>query len=156
MSVSDATTTANDWALAGGEAVMRPLMEDFVGRIFEDVMIGFMFDGRSRKRITEMELRLASVQLGGPLEYTGRDIREVHRRLPILGGQFMRRRQILINTLRDHRVDPGVTERWLVHVDALREDIMGTGAVEHCNHVEQRERMAGRLPGEVAGEAAKG
>ncbi|MEZ4268215.1 MAG: group 1 truncated hemoglobin [Myxococcota bacterium] len=138
----------SDWQLAGGEAVMRPLMEDFVRRIFADAMIGFMFDGRSQKRIAEMELRLASVQLGGPMEYTGRDLREVHRRLPIMGGQFLRRRQILINTLRDHGVDPGVTARWLVHIDALRDHIMGSGAVEHCNHTEQRERMAGRLPGD--------
>ena len=119
--MSDVAAGPNDWEIAGGEAVMRPLMEDFVARLFEDVMIGFMFEGRSPKRIAEMELRLASVQLGGPLAYTGRDIAEVHRRLPIMGGQFLRRRQILINTLRDHGVDPGVTERWLVHVDALRD-----------------------------------
>ncbi len=142
--------SGNDWERAGGEAVMRPVMTDFVGRLFEDVMIGFMFEGHSRKRITEMEFRLASAQLGGPYAYTGRDLAEVHRRLPIMGGQFLRRRQILINTLRDHGVHPGVTERWLVHVDALRDQIMGSGSIEHCNHAEQGERMAGRLPGEKA------
>jgi hemoglobin len=139
---TEPSSSLTDWERAGGEAALRPLMEEFVRRMFADAMIGFMFDGRSAKRIAEMELRLASAQLGGPLEYTGRDLREVHQRLPIMGGQFLRRRQILINTLRDRGVDPEVSARWIAHVDRLRDHIMGSGAVEHCNHELQAQRIA--------------
>ncbi|MCB9730400.1 MAG: group 1 truncated hemoglobin [Deltaproteobacteria bacterium] len=144
MAESAGDRARSDWELAGGEAVLRPAIAEFVDRMFDDAMIGFMFDGRSRTRIAEMELRLASAQLGGPLRYTGRDIAEVHRRLPIMGGQFARRRQILLNTLRARGVDEGVIERWIAHVDALREHIMGSGAVEHCDHAAQAARLAPR------------
>ena len=37
----------------------------FVDRVFADVMIGFIFAGKNRDRIREMEYQLAAEQLGG-------------------------------------------------------------------------------------------
>ena len=133
-----------DYEAIGGEQTLRAIIEDFVGRVFDDVMIGFIFLGKNRARITEMEFLLASQQLGGPHAYTGRDIAEVHRRLPIMGGHFDRRRQILVNTLGDHRVPDPVVARWLAHVDDLRAQVLGTGVPDgHCDHALQAARGDG-------------
>lgn len=133
---------SGDFDRVGGEPVLRSIVTDFVGRCFDDAMIGFMFEGKSRSRIIEMEFRLAAQQLGGPWAYDGRGIREAHARLPIMGGHFARRRQILKNTLGDKQVPQDIIERWLEHVDALRDDVLGVGVDDsQCNHALQGERL---------------
>ena len=81
-----------DYDRIGGEAGLRAIIADFVDRVFDDVMIGFIFTGKSPERLREMEFQLASEQLGGPHVYRGRDIAAVHAPLPIMGGHFLRRR----------------------------------------------------------------
>ncbi|MGM0577493.1 MAG: group I truncated hemoglobin [Myxococcota bacterium] len=134
-------TERTDWERLGGEEGTRAIVEDFVDRMFDDVMIGFLFHGKPRRRIKEMELRLASEQLGGPYSYTGRDLGAVHRRLPLMGGHFARRRRILENTLRDHGAGEDVIERWLGHVDALHDEIMGQDVEDECSHTQQAARL---------------
>ena len=127
------------------------MIDLFVDRVFADVMIGFIFAGKNRERIREMEYQLAAEQLGGPVTYTGRSIQAVHARLPIMGGHFDRRRQILLNTLRDCEVPEEVQQVWIEHVDALRGDVLGVGsAPHHCDHDLQADRDRHEPPGEVS------
>jgi hemoglobin len=131
----------SDYERLGGEQILRAIIDDFVDRVFADVMIGFIFTGKDRARIARMEFLLASEQLGGPHSYTGRPLHTVHRPLPIMGGHFDRRRTILENTLRDHEVPPEIIEAWLAHVDALRGQILGEGVEPgHCDHDQQTKR----------------
>ena len=135
----------------GGEAALRRVIDLFVERVFSDVMIGFIFAGKSRDRLREMEYQLAAEQLGGPVSYSGRSIRLVHASLPIMGGHFDRRRQILINTLRDCEVPDAIQRVWIEHVDALRGDVLGEDASpHHCDHALQAERG----PDEPQGDAS--
>lgn len=134
----------SDYERIGGEAVLRAIIDTFVERVFDDVMIGFIFKGKSRTRLCEMEFQLASEQLGGPHTYGGRDITQVHAPLPIMGGHFMRRRKILLDTLQEHGIPEDVIGRWLEHVDDLRDAVLGVGVqAEHCDHVAQAERHPG-------------
>lgn len=133
----------SDYERLGGEEGLRVLIEDFMDRVFADDMIGFLFAGKPKRRIVELEIRLAAAQLGGPRPYEGRSMREAHRRSPILGGHFARRRKILQNTLEDHGVPEDVIARWLAHVDALRDEVLGQGVSDlNCNHDLQALRMA--------------
>jgi hemoglobin len=132
----------SDFERVGGEAGLRAIIEDFTARVFEDVMIGFLFAGKDHRRITEMELRFAEEHLGGPRAYRGRSVREAHRRSPIMGGHFLRRRRLLENTLRDHAVPEDVVGRWLAHVDSLRADVLGElQSVDDCDHDAQALRI---------------
>ena len=137
--------------MIGGEQPLRRVIDLFVERVFADVMIGFIFAGKNKKRIREMEYQLAAEQLGGPVVYKGRSVRSVHARLPIMGGHFDRRRQILLNTLHDCDVPAEVQRAWIEHVDALREDVLGVGhAPHHCDHDLQSERGRDEPTGEVS------
>ena len=132
----------SDHDLIGGEVALQSIIDDFVGRVFDDVMIGFIFKGKSPERLREMEFQLASEQLGGPHVYQGRDIAAVHAPLPIMGGHFLRRRQILLNTLRQHGVVVDVIDRWLAHVDQLRDAVLGADVeATHCDHAAQADRF---------------
>lgn len=104
----------------GGETALRPIIDDFIDRCFDDVMIGFLFARAERERIKHFEYQHAASALGAPVEYGGRPLDAAHRPHRILGGQFDRRKQILKDTLRDHEVSSAVVDAWIAHQDQLR------------------------------------
>jgi hemoglobin len=107
-----------------GAAALRAVLTDFYGRVFRDVMIGFMFQGKDRRHLIDREYELTAALLGAPgVTYTGRPLRAAHAQHTIFGGQFERRLQILRETLRDHGVDAEVQQAWIDHQLALRGQI---------------------------------
>jgi hemoglobin len=103
---------------------LRAVITDFYDRVFADVMIGFLFQGKAKARLIQLEWELASRMLGASdVVYTGRPMRVAHAQSPIFGGHFERRLQILRETMRDHGVDPEVQRVWLEHSQALRSQI---------------------------------
>jgi hemoglobin len=106
-----------------GEATLREVVTDFYSRIFGDVMIGFLFEGKDRQHLIDREYEFTASFLGGDVKYTGRPMRVAHAASPIFGGHFERRLQILRETLRDNAVDPDVQRAWIDHTLALRDQI---------------------------------
>ena len=107
----------------GGDK-LREVITDFYARIFDDVMIGFMFKGKDRQRLIDKEWELAAALLGAPgVTYTGRPMRTAHAQHTIFGGHFERRLQILKETLSDHAIDPDVQRIWIDHTLSLRDQI---------------------------------
>ena len=118
----------------GGEPALRLIIDDFVDRVFSDTMIGFLFARASKERVKRFEYEHAAQFLGAGVAYGGRDLAEAHKRHPIMGGHFGRRRQILKLTLERHGVPEHVRDAWLAHQDALREEVT-TDQVTQCNDV---------------------
>ena len=104
----------------GGEEKLRRIIDAFIDRVFDDRMIGFFFRNADKKRIKEMEFQLTARFLGADVEYQGRALDEVHAKHPIMGGQFMRRREILRGTLEDYDVPKEIRDAWLSHTESLR------------------------------------
>lgn len=104
----------------GGESKLRAIVDDFIDRCFDDVMIGFLFARAERDRIKRFEYQHAANALGAPIDYEGRPLHEAHAPHRILGGQFDRRKQILKETLLEHAAPQSVIEAWLGHQDTLR------------------------------------
>lgn len=104
----------------GGEPKLRAIIDDFVDRCFDDVMIGFLFARADRDRIKRFEYEHAAHHLGAGVEYSGRPLDRAHGPHRIFGGQFDRRRKILIETLHDHGAPPAVIDAWIAHQDSLR------------------------------------
>lgn len=104
----------------GGEAGLRMIVDDFVERVFADVMIGFFFRDADKRRIKELEYQHAAEHLGGPVRYRGRPLDVAHAPHPIMGGQFARRKELLRKTLVDHHAPADVIEAWLAHTESLR------------------------------------
>ncbi len=107
----------------GGDA-LRAVITDFYRRVFDDVMIGFMFQGKDRQHLIDREWELVAALLGAPgVTYAGRSMRTAHAQHTIFGGHFERRLQILRETFRDHGVDPEVQRTWIDHTLSLRNQI---------------------------------
>ena len=124
----------------GGEAKLRTVIDTFVDRVFADRMIGFFFRNADRARIKEMEYQLAANFLGANVEYGGRPLDQVHRKFPIMGGHFARRRQILKESIEAHEVPEEIKSLWLDHTDALR-PLITPESDSGCDPMAARERV---------------
>lgn len=109
----------------GGEPVVRSIVDQFVDRVFDDTMIGFLFRKSNRERVKKMEYEHAAVHLGADIEYSGRPLLSAHRPHRISGGQFERRSVILESTLRSSGVPEDIVESWLAYTRSLRPEITG-------------------------------
>lgn len=107
----------------GGEHRLRAIIDEFVERVCADTMIGFFFARVDRARLKQLEYEHAARFLGADIPYTGRALNAAHRRHPILGGHFARRRTILRQTLERHALPQELVEAWLAHQDGLREEV---------------------------------
>ncbi len=125
----------------GGEARLRAIIDCFVDRIFDDVMIGFFFRKASRERIKRMEFEFAAAHLGAPIVYSGRPIDRAHAAHPIMGGQFMRRLQILKDVMAEFDVPPHIQQHWVAHTETLR-PLVTRDAENHCDPTAAAARVA--------------
>jgi hemoglobin len=116
----------------GGEPALRPLIAHFVDRMFHDIMIGYLFRAADRERVKAKEYEFAARHLGAPVEYTGRPLPEAHRAHRITGGQFMRRLQILKETLAAFQAPAAVNEHWVAHTLSLQAQITNN-ALDQCD-----------------------
>lgn len=96
----------------GGEPVLRAIIDRFVDRLFEDRIIGFLFEGKDRERIRRHEYEHAAASLGAPVAYGGRPIVGLHRPLRINAGQFRRRLAILRQEMEKAGVPEEVRLQW--------------------------------------------
>ena len=125
-----------------GEAKLRAVLTDFYDRVFADVMIGFMFQGKDKQHLIDREYEMAAKMLGANVAYTGRPMRTAHAAHTIFGGHFERRVQILRETMADHDVDPEVRQVWIDHTLALRDQITRDKGSECKDTAELRPKLA--------------
>jgi hemoglobin len=124
----------------GGEARLRPIIDDFVDRVCDDTMIGFFFRNVDRARLKQREYEFAAKHLGANIKYQGRPIDAAHAPHPIMGGQFMRRLKILEETLVAHDVPERVRQHWIAHTESLRR-LVTRDAGGQCDDRAARERV---------------
>jgi truncated hemoglobin YjbI len=111
----------------GGEPALRAVLRTLYDRLFDDVMVGFLFAGKDKEQLIEHQLWFTARFLGGPSRYEGRSIPDAHAALPLLPGHFERRHHLLRQALAEHHVPAAVAEEWL-RVDAsLKTAVLRTG-----------------------------
>jgi hemoglobin len=111
----------------GGEARVREVLEALYAALFEDPIVGFLFEGKDRQQIVNAQLDLTCAFLGGPQRYTGRPLPEVHAKLPLLAGHFDRRHHLLAQTLRAKHVPEDAAAEWLRIDRSLRASVLAAG-----------------------------
>jgi truncated hemoglobin YjbI len=112
------------YAQLGGESKLRAIIDEFVERLCDDLLIGFFFHRTHRPRLKSLEFEHAAAFLGAEVAYSGRPLAQVHAPLRIAGGQFARRLHILGEVLAAHAVPTAVSDAWLAHQRLLRPHIV--------------------------------
>lgn len=102
---------------------LRQTVIDFYELVFQDVMIGYMFEGKDKERLIEKEWELALEVLGFEKKYSGQDLKKLHRPLQIQGGHFDRRFVLLKKAMTQNNLPADLQEKWLAHTNALRNDV---------------------------------
>src|SRR5271155_5661561 len=112
---------------AGGEAKVRSVLQCLYDRLFDDPIVGFLFEGKDKTRIVEAQVAFTSAFLGGPQRYQGKPLPEVHAALPLLPGHFDRRHLLLSQELERQGLPDRVRRVWLDIDEALRPRALAAG-----------------------------
>lgn len=111
----------------GGEDGLRRVLTTLYDRLFDDLMVGFLFAGRDKAKLIEHQLWFTARFLGGPSRYEGKSIPDAHAALPLLPGHFERRHHLLGQVLAEHRVPRHVADEWLRVDESLRTAVLRSG-----------------------------
>lgn len=115
---------ARDFERVGGADGLRAIVDDFLNRVFDDAMIGYLFTPPKRARVRKFEYQWAAAHLGGDVRYDGRPLGEAHRAVKVFDGHFARRMWLLRETLVAHDLPEDVIARWIAHDEAQRDEVM--------------------------------
>ena len=113
---------------AGGLAGVRAVIQSLYDVLLDDFLVGFLFDGKDKARLVELQTAFTCAFLGGPERYTGKSLPEAHAALPLLPGHFDRRHHLLEQVLTRHGMPREVREEWLRIDEALRLSVLAAGA----------------------------
>jgi hemoglobin len=111
----------------GGEPAVRAVLQSLYDKLFDDPIVGFLFQGKDKQHIVGQQLAFTCHFLGGPQEYAGRPLPVVHAALPLLPGHFDRRHRLLEQVLDEQRVIDEVKRVWLRIDEGLRPSILAAG-----------------------------
>jgi hemoglobin len=111
----------------GGEPKVRAVLQALYDKLFDDAVVGFLFEGRDRQHIVEQQILFTCGFLGGPQKYAGKPLPEAHAALPLRPGHFDRRHHLLEQILDEQLVPDEVKQAWLRIDEGLRSSVMAAG-----------------------------
>jgi len=108
-----------------GQARLEKIMIAFYDRLFDDVMIGFLFQPFPKEHLIRQQINFTGRLLGASdLKYEGKGLREAHQKFSIRDGQFARRQKILRDVLLENEIPEEIVEAWLQKENSLRSVVM--------------------------------
>ncbi len=110
----------------GGAAMIDSLIEAFYIRVLADPKLAPFFHDTPMERLHTMQSQFFSMALGGPVEYTGRSLSQVHHGRGITKIHFAHFVEHLIETLRDIGVNEADTDAVIEHINTFANEITGT------------------------------
>ena len=108
----------------GGSAAITAVVDDFVARCAGDSRINPKFARTDVARLKAMLVEQVSNATGGPVQYTGRGMRETHRGMQVTAGEFDALVQDLVATLTQFNVPEMAQSELLGILGPLRSDIV--------------------------------
>ena len=98
------------WDRLGGEGAVKAVVHDFVVAAAPDPKVNFFRDGKFKlddagvKKLETLLVELISAVSGGPLKYTGRDMKTTHAGMKITDAEFDALAGHLVATLKKYKV----------------------------------------------------
>jgi hemoglobin len=118
------------WDRLGGEKAVRAVVHDFVRAAAGDPKVNFFRDGMFKldakgvERLEQLLVELVSSATGGPLRYTGRDMRTAHKGMKITEDEFNALAGHLVATLKKYRVPQAEIDELVGIVASTKPDIV--------------------------------
>ena len=118
------------WDRLGGEKAVRAVVHDFVAAAAGDPKVNFLRDGAFKldakgvERLEQLLVELVSATTGGPLKYTGRDMKTAHKGMKITGAEFGALAGHLVATLKKFKVPQAEIDELIGIIATTKDDIV--------------------------------
>ncbi|USZ72883.1 group I truncated hemoglobin [Natronosalvus halobius] len=109
----------------GGRKAVESVVSDFYDKVLADDQLAGYFDGYDLEELYAHQVQFISSVAGGPVTYTGADMREAHADLDLDPADFDAVAAYLETALFDNGVDEDHVEAILAAVAELEEPILG-------------------------------
>jgi len=120
---SEARVTSDYEAVGGGPAVAA-VVDRFYVLILDDDRLRGYFDGVEMARLKRHQVALVSQVMGGPVEYSGRQLRAAHEGKGISSDDFGAVAGHLVTALTEAGVEPAIIDRTVTAVAGTQPDIV--------------------------------
>ncbi len=125
MTVDSNQTKPSDYEVIGGAPAVRWAVDVFYRLVLDDEQLAPYFAGVDLARLKQHQALLLAQVLGGPAQYTGRDLATAHAELRISDPHFDRVARHLSDALEQAGAGADVIGRVLTAVGGLRPQIVG-------------------------------
>ncbi|TVT20985.1 group 1 truncated hemoglobin [Amycolatopsis acidiphila] len=112
----------------GGQEALIAVVDDFYDRVLADPELAVFFKGTNMPRLKGMQVEFFAAALGGPDEYRGRSMKEVHRGRGIAQRHFDLVAKHLIDALSGAGVPQETVDTIIGAIAPLADDIVSTSA----------------------------
>jgi hemoglobin len=121
---TETTESRTLYQVVGGTDALKLAVDRFYERVVADPQLAHYFQGQDVPRIKRHQVLLLSQVLGGPAEYSGRQLGEAHAQLHIDDADYDRVVDHLLGTLRSLAVDDSVVSAVEGVVAGVKPDIV--------------------------------
>lgn len=114
----------SDYDAVGGGPAISAVVDRFYQLIIADPRLAPFFEGVDMPALKRHQVFLVSQVMGGPVEYSGRELGEAHARLHVSGDDFEAVVGHLVQALKDFDVPADIIDRVVTALAATRADIV--------------------------------
>ncbi|TYL54163.1 group I truncated hemoglobin [Agromyces mariniharenae] len=114
----------SDYDAVGGRPAVAAVVDRFYVLILDDDRLRGYFDGVEMDRLKRHQTALVSQVMGGPVEYSGRQLRTVHQGKGISTDAFAAVAGHLVTALTEAGVEPAIIDRTVTAVAGTAPDII--------------------------------
>ncbi|HEY1052209.1 MAG TPA: group 1 truncated hemoglobin [Prosthecobacter sp.] len=109
----------------GGQAAIDAAVEAFYVKVLADERVKHFFDDVSMDKQRRKQKAFLSAALGGPLPWTGKDMRKAHEGMGLTEGHFNAIAENLIATLKDLKISQELIDQVIAVVATTKDDVLG-------------------------------
>jgi hemoglobin len=108
----------------GGEPAIRAVVDDFVANVAADARINRFFAGTDIDKLKMHLVNQIGQASGGPLQYTGRDMKTTHAGMGLTNADFDALVEDLVKALDKHNVPAREKSELLAVLGPMRSDVV--------------------------------
>jgi hemoglobin len=114
----------SDYAAVGGGPAIAAVVDRFYTLVLGDDRLRGYFDGVEMVRLKRHQVALVSQVMGGPVGYTGRDLRAAHQGMNISREDFGAVAEHLVNALTEAGVERAIIDRVAGAIAGTEHDVV--------------------------------
>lgn len=108
----------------GGEESLRKIVNDILDRNLNNPDIGHHFQKVDMNRLKQLVFEFFSMGIGGPHQYTGRDMRTAHVNLNITEKDFLRGNDDILLALEENGVGEAEKNEVIAILNSMKSDVV--------------------------------